>query len=167
MHVMVAMPHILNNSVDVNASTWPAFEAELLGNMSMVMHHPALAVQCGEVQCREVVRVVLAEQGLVHGLVLPHVAQHGGDALDVPEERSVHDGREAVCVFVTNLAERGVRLGLKQQLGRHRVADLAGEHQGRLAVVQRLVDLLGVEGFHQLLDHAEGAHCREAMGVRA
>ena len=43
MHVMVAMPHILNNSVDVNASTWPAFEAELLGNMSMVMHHPALA----------------------------------------------------------------------------------------------------------------------------
>ena len=43
MHVMVAMPHVLNNSVDVNASTWPAFEQELLGNMSMVMHHPALA----------------------------------------------------------------------------------------------------------------------------
>ena len=43
MHVMVAMPHVLNNSVDVNASTWPAFEAELLGNMSMVMHHPAFA----------------------------------------------------------------------------------------------------------------------------
>ena len=43
MHVMVAMPHVLNNSVDVNASTWPANEAELLGNMSMVMGHPAVA----------------------------------------------------------------------------------------------------------------------------
>ena len=131
------------------------------------LHHPALAVRCGEVQCREVVRVVLAEQGLVQGLVLPRVAQHGGDALDVPEERSVHDGREAVCALVAKIAERGVRLGPKQHLGRHRVADLAGEHQGRLAVFQRVVDLLGVEGIHQLLDHAEGTRCREAMGVRA
>ena len=133
------------------------------------LHHPALAVQCGEVQCREVGPVVLAEQSLVQGLVLPRVAQHGGDALDMPEERSVHDGREAVSALakVTKLAERGVRLGPKQHLGPHRVAHLAGEHQGRLAVFQRVVDLLGVEGVHQLLDHAEGAHCREAMGVRA
>jgi hypothetical protein len=43
MHVLVAMPHVLNNSVDVNASTWPTFEAELLGNMSMIMNHPAVA----------------------------------------------------------------------------------------------------------------------------
>ena len=43
MHVLVAMPHVLNNSVNVNASTWATFEAELIGNMSMVMNHPALA----------------------------------------------------------------------------------------------------------------------------
>ena len=30
MHVMVALPHVLNNSVDVNASTWAVKEAELL-----------------------------------------------------------------------------------------------------------------------------------------
>ena len=51
MHVMVAMPHVLNNSVDVNASTWPAFKQELLGNMSMVMHHPALAGCAASTAC--------------------------------------------------------------------------------------------------------------------
>ena len=49
MHVMVAMPHVLNNSVNVNASTWSTFEAELLGNMSMVMNHPAVA-GCAEAE---------------------------------------------------------------------------------------------------------------------
>ena len=52
MHVMVAMPHVLNNSVDVNASTWPAFEKELTGNMSMVMHHPALAGCAASTACK-------------------------------------------------------------------------------------------------------------------
>ena len=137
------------------------------------LHHPALAVQCGQVQRREVVAVVRVSQALVQGLPrgavqgLPRVVQHGSDALRVPEKCSVHDGREAVYFLAAMLSEHGVCFGPKQHLGRHRVADLAGEHQGRLAVFQRLVDLLGVEGFHQLLDHAEGAHCREAMGVRA
>ena len=130
------------------------------------LHHPALAVQCGQVQRRELVPVVRVNQVLVQGLprgavqVLPRVAKYGGDALDVSEECSVHDGREAVCSLAAILAEHRVCFSPKQCLGRHGVADLAGEHQGRLAVGQRVVDLRGVEGCHQLLDHVEVTHCR-------
>ena len=62
------------------------------------LHHPALAVQCSEVQRREVVLVVRVEQVVVQFLscdtvqVLPRVAEHGCDAIDVTEECSVHDG---------------------------------------------------------------------------
>ena len=62
------------------------------------LHHPALAVQRGKVQRRELVAVVRVQQFVMQVSlrcavqVLPRVAQHGGNALNVSEECSVHDG---------------------------------------------------------------------------
>ena len=104
MHVLVAMPHILNNSVDVNASTWAANEAELLGNMSMVMHHPAFAGYYVCDDCASATPSVQRNRSIIVEIMRRHDPYHliygagGGPQGEMETEAETVDGVEPAAL---------------------------------------------------------------------
>jgi hypothetical protein len=104
MHVLVAMPHILNNSVDVNASTWAANEAELLGNMSMVMHHPAFAGYYICDDCASATPSVQRNRSVIVEIMRRHDPYHliygagGGPQGEMETEAETVDGVEPAAL---------------------------------------------------------------------